>query len=118
MHGPDPDKIFPNDNLKRVCFVKNAVTRPNIIVGDYTYYDDDEGADDFENAVEARLEAEKNIYGEFLELYQTISPGESVQQCFQKYLVAGGMPYLANLRYEEAPSRQYLTDLRDRLLHR
>ena len=25
--------------------------------------------DDFENAVEARLEAEKNIYGEFLELY-------------------------------------------------
>ena len=24
---------------------------------------------DFENAVEARLEAEKNIYGEFLELY-------------------------------------------------
>ena len=50
-------------------------------------------------------------FTEFLELYQTISPGESVQQCFQKYLVAGGMPYLANLRYEEAPSRQYLTDL-------
>ena len=26
-------------------------------------------------------------------------------------LLAGGMPYLANLRYEEEPSRQYLTDL-------
>ena len=27
------------------------------------------------------------------------------------YLITGGMPYLANLRYEEAPSGQYLVDL-------
>ena len=33
------------------------------------------------------------------------------QQCFQKYLLAGGMPYLANLCYADAPSRQYLHDL-------
>ena len=32
-------------------------------------------------------------------------------QCFQKYLLCGGMPYLSNIRYEEQPSRQYLTDL-------
>ncbi len=50
-------------------------------------------------------------FGEFLELYHTIDPGSSVQQGFQKYLLAGGMPYLANLHYEEGPSRQYLTDL-------
>lgn len=50
-------------------------------------------------------------FGEFLELYHTIDPGSTIQQCFQKYLLAGGMPYLANLRYEEEPSRQYLTDL-------
>ena len=50
-------------------------------------------------------------FGEFLELYHTIEPGSSVQQGFQKYLLAGGMPYLANLRYEEEPSRQYLADL-------
>ena len=67
MHGPDPDKIFPNDNLKRVCFVKNAVTRPNIIVGDYTYYDDDEGADDFEKHVTHHYEflGDKLIIGKF-----------------------------------------------------
>lgn len=50
-------------------------------------------------------------FGEFLELYHTVDPEATVQQCFQKYLLAGGMPYLANLRYEEEPSRQYLTDL-------
>ena len=50
-------------------------------------------------------------FGEFMELYRTTAPDDSVRQCFQKYLLAGGMPYLANLRYAEAPSRQYLHDL-------
>lgn len=50
-------------------------------------------------------------YDEFMELYRTVEPKASDAQCFQKYLLSGGMPYLANLRYLEAPSRQYLTDL-------
>lgn len=50
-------------------------------------------------------------FGEFLELYRTIEPNDTIQQCFQKYLTAGGMPYLSNLRYAEEPSRQYLYDL-------
>lgn len=50
-------------------------------------------------------------FGEFLELYRSISPNDSTQQCFQKYLLVGGMPYLASLRYEEDPSKQYLLDL-------
>ena len=50
-------------------------------------------------------------FAEFLELYHTVEPGIPMPQAFQKYLLAGGMPYLANLRYENEPSRQYLTDL-------
>lgn len=50
-------------------------------------------------------------FTEFLELYHSIAPDASIQQCFQKYLLAGGMPYLANIRYEEDPVKQYLTDL-------
>ena len=50
-------------------------------------------------------------FAEFLELYRPIAPQASIQQCFQKYLLSGGMPYLANLRYAEEPSRQYLTDV-------
>lgn len=50
-------------------------------------------------------------FAEFLQLYQPIAPDEPIQKCFQKYLLSGGMPYLANIRYEEAPSQLYLHDL-------
>ena len=50
-------------------------------------------------------------FSEFLELYLPILPQSSIQQCFQKYLVTGGMPYLSNLQYADEPSHQYLTDL-------
>jgi virginiamycin A acetyltransferase len=35
----------------QVCFLKNIVTRPNIEVGDFTYYDDPDGVQNFENNV-------------------------------------------------------------------
>lgn len=50
-------------------------------------------------------------FSEFMELYRQTAPETSAPQCFQKYLLCGGMPYLSNIRYEEEPSRQYLTDL-------
>lgn len=50
-------------------------------------------------------------FAEFMELYQTIAPDESVQKCFQTYLLSGGMPYLANIKYADAPSKLYLHDL-------
>jgi len=50
-------------------------------------------------------------FAEFMELYRQIVPNESVEKCFQKYLLSGGMPYLSNLRFENEPSRQYLNDL-------
>lgn len=50
-------------------------------------------------------------FAEFLELYRSVMPTEETGRCFQKYLLFGGMPYLANLRYADEPSRQYLTDL-------
>lgn len=50
-------------------------------------------------------------FAEFMELYKTIAPDESISECFQKYLLSGGMPYLANIRYANEPSGQYLRDL-------
>ena len=50
-------------------------------------------------------------FTEFLELYHTIDINASIQQCFQKYLLSGGMPYLSNIRYEQEATKQYLTDL-------
>lgn len=50
-------------------------------------------------------------FSEFMELYKTIAPEEPMQKCFQKYLITGGMPYLANIMYSLVPARQYLKDL-------
>lgn len=50
-------------------------------------------------------------YAEFIDLYRTIEPAASDAEVFQKYLVIGGMPYLANLRYAPEPSKQYLNDI-------
>lgn len=44
---PDPNVVFPNE-YKTSCFIKNVVTAPNIIVGDYTYYDDTVAPTEFE----------------------------------------------------------------------
>lgn len=51
MTGPDPNSIYPNENVRQVVYIKNVITRPNIEVGDYTYYDDVNGAERFEEHV-------------------------------------------------------------------
>lgn len=35
----------------QICFIQNTVSNPNIIIGDYTYYDDPEDSEDFERNV-------------------------------------------------------------------
>jgi virginiamycin A acetyltransferase len=49
--GPDPNAPFPMPEHPRLAFLKNHITRPNIIVGDYTYYDDPDGVGNFERNV-------------------------------------------------------------------
>lgn len=44
---PNPNDIFPNE-YGTSCFIKNVVKAPNIIVGDYTYYDDSTDPTGFE----------------------------------------------------------------------
>lgn len=46
--GPDPNNSFPLPAHPRTVFLKNHITRPNILVGDYTYYDDPAGVTNFE----------------------------------------------------------------------
>ena len=51
MTGPSPDTPFPIPGVQRLGFLKNFIKRPNIIVGDYTYYDDPRGPAHFEEQV-------------------------------------------------------------------
>lgn len=39
---PSSDILHPLvAKMDRVCFLKNIITKPNVIVGDYTYYNDE-----------------------------------------------------------------------------
>ena len=49
--GPSPALRHPLPAAPRVGFLRNFVTRPNIVVGDYTYYDDPRGPERFEEQV-------------------------------------------------------------------
>lgn len=51
LFGPDPDVAHPLKGFPQVCFIKNTVSDPNIIIGDYTYYDDLVDSEDFERNV-------------------------------------------------------------------
>jgi virginiamycin A acetyltransferase len=51
MHGPDPSNTHPMEGFPQVCFIKNTIKNPNIIVGDFTYYDDPEDSENFERNV-------------------------------------------------------------------
>lgn len=49
--GPSPHDPHPMAGQPRVCFIKNVVKNPNIIIGDYTYYDDPDDPEGFERNV-------------------------------------------------------------------
>ncbi|MCU8011877.1 Vat family streptogramin A O-acetyltransferase [Shewanella sp. SM74] len=49
--GPNPNDKAPMKGFPQVGFLKNFITRENIIVGDYTYYDAPAGPERFESNV-------------------------------------------------------------------
>lgn len=51
LYGADPKDKHPMPGFPQICFIQNTVTNPNIIIGDYTYYDDPEDSENFERNV-------------------------------------------------------------------
>jgi virginiamycin A acetyltransferase len=49
--GPNPDNKEPMNGFPQVGYLKNFIKSENIIVGDYTYYDDPDGPENFESNV-------------------------------------------------------------------
>jgi virginiamycin A acetyltransferase len=67
MYGPNKNIKFPLENYERLCFLKNIIKNPNIIIGDYTYYDDFENVENFEKNVKYHFDfvGDKLIIGKF-----------------------------------------------------
>ena len=67
MQAPNKDIAFPLKNYDKLCFLKNIIKNPNIIVGDYTYYDDFEDVHNFEKNVKYHFDftGDQLIIGKF-----------------------------------------------------
>ena len=71
---PNPNDIFPNLNLKDICYIKNIVKNPNIIIGDFTYYFEKDKSDRFEDHVTHFYDfiGDKLIIGKFCSIAKGI----------------------------------------------
>lgn len=67
---PDPHTIYPIKSVTRTVYLKNIINNPQIIVGDYTYYDDPENVHNFEKNVLYLFEfmGDKLIIGKFCQI--------------------------------------------------
>ena len=67
---PDPDTVYPITGVTRTCFLKNIISKPQITVGDYTYYDDPDDVHNFEKNVLYLFDfsTDKLIIGKFCQI--------------------------------------------------
>jgi virginiamycin A acetyltransferase len=67
---PNPNTIYPIKGVTRTVYLKNIITNPQIIVGDYTYYDDPEDVYNFEKNVLYLFDfmGDKLIIGKFCQI--------------------------------------------------
>jgi virginiamycin A acetyltransferase len=84
MH-PNPNTLFPIPSSERTCFLKNIIKNPNIIVGDYTYYDDPEDIHNFEKNVLYHFDfiGDQLIIGKFCQIAAGV-----------RFIMNGGNHYL------------------------
>jgi virginiamycin A acetyltransferase len=66
----DPNNKYPMPHAERLCFLKNIITSPNVIVGDYTYYDDPDDVENFNSNVLYHFDfiGDKLIIGKFCQI--------------------------------------------------
>ncbi|MFY7697299.1 MAG: CatB-related O-acetyltransferase [Legionella sp.] len=69
MH-PNPNELYPIKGSERTIFLKNIIKNPNIVVGDYTYYDDPIDVHNFEKNVLYHFDfiGDKLIIGNFCQI--------------------------------------------------
>lgn len=91
MNGPKPTEKHPMKGFDQVCFIKNTVTNPNIIVGDYTYYDDPSDSEGFERNVlyHYPFYGDKLIIGKFCSIAKDVkfimNGANHLMKCFSTY---------------------------------
>jgi virginiamycin A acetyltransferase len=64
---PNPNTLYPLPNYEQLCFLKNIIQNPNIVVGDFTYYADFEDVRNFEKNVKYHFDfnGDRLLIGKF-----------------------------------------------------
>lgn len=67
---PHPNTLFPIKGVTRSVYLKNIIRNPQIIVGDYTYYDDPQDVYNFEKNVLYLFDfiGDKLVIGKFCQI--------------------------------------------------
>ncbi len=67
---PSPDTLYPIKGVTRTVYLKNCISRANISVGDYTYYDDPDDVANFEKNVLYHFDfiGDRLIIGKFCQI--------------------------------------------------
>lgn len=70
QNHPNPNTLYPIAGVTRTVYLKNIITTPQIIVGDYSYYDDPEDVYNFEKNVLYLFDfmGDKLIIGKFCQI--------------------------------------------------
>jgi virginiamycin A acetyltransferase len=71
----NPETLYPIKGIQRTVFLKNIIKNPQIIVGDYTYYDDPEDPYNFEKNVLYLFDfiGDRLIIGSFCQIASGVS---------------------------------------------
>lgn len=74
MKTPNPNMKYPIEEFHRVGFLKNFISNPNIIIGDFTYFDNPFGPEKFEDSVLYHYPfiGDKLIIGKFCAISQNV----------------------------------------------
>lgn len=89
--GPSPCNPYPMNGIKSLKYIKNFINKPNVIIGDYTYYDDSYCNEPFENNILYHFDfiGDKLIIGKYCAIASGVkfimNGGNHKIDCFSTY---------------------------------
>lgn len=76
QHGPDKTKLYPNENIRTICYISNLPKRSNVEIGEYTYYSDNHNSpENFYDHIQHHYEflGDKLIIGKFCAIAEGVT---------------------------------------------
>lgn len=76
QYGPDSKSLYPTERIKTVCFIANLPKRPNVEIGEFSYYSDNhDSPEHFYDHIEHHYDfmGDKLVIGKFCAIAEGIT---------------------------------------------